>query len=373
MGELKLTGVNKAFGALTVLHDINLTIEDGKFVVFVGPSGCGKSTLLRIIAGLEDISAGGIEIGGRDVGRFSPAERRIAMVFQSYALYPHMSVRKNLAFGLENLKFKRSEIEARIQEAARMLAIEPYLDRKPRQLSGGQRQRVAIGRAIVRNPDIFLFDEPLSNLDAALRVQTRAEITRLHRELKTTMIYVTHDQVEAMTMADQIVVLNSGRIEQVGTPLELFDNPRNLFVAGFLGSPRMNMLKGTVTAIEDGSVAIDVGYRIALPAKLDPAGARIGQPVLAGIRPAHFTLSQEEGLPFIVQYHESLGTETYVYGTLDGQSEQIIIHQAGHFAPKAGGRLFLMPMPERLHVFDPDTGLALPRAVEEPRRVHEHA
>jgi multiple sugar transport system ATP-binding protein len=372
MGNLRLTNVTKAFGALTVLHGIDLTIDNGKFVVFVGPSGCGKSTLLRIIAGLEDISAGGIEIGGRDVVQLSPAERKIAMVFQSYALYPHMSVRKNLAFGLENLKFKRSEIETRIGEAARMLAIEPYLDRKPRQLSGGQRQRVAIGRAIVRNPDIFLFDEPLSNLDAALRVQTRAEITRLHRQLRTTMIYVTHDQVEAMTMADEIVVLNAGRIEQVGTPLELFDNPRNIFVAGFLGSPRMNMLKGQVTAVGEAGVTIDAGYGAPLSASIDPAAAKLGQAVLVGIRPAHFSVG-DEGLPFVVQYHESLGTETYVYGTLEGRDEQIIVHQTGHFAPRPGDLLRIMPLSGRVHLFDPDSGLALPQSVSQRSDVHEHA
>ncbi|MEY9722434.1 multiple sugar transport system ATP-binding protein [Sinorhizobium fredii] len=328
MGDLKLKNLNKSFGAVDVLHDVNLQIDNGEFVVFVGPSGCGKSTLLRIIAGLEDVTSGAIAIGGRDVSALSPAERKIAMVFQSYALYPHMSVRKNLAFGLENLKFKRAEIDARITEAARMLAIEPYLDRRPKQLSGGQRQRVAIGRAIVRDPDIFLFDEPLSNLDAALRVQTRAEITKLHREMQTTMIYVTHDQVEAMTMADKIVVLRAGRIEQVGTPLELFDHPRNLFVAGFLGSPRMNILKGRIVIGDDRSVLVDVGYGTLLRSDVDPATVTAGQEVLAGVRPAHFGLSDGEGLPFEVQYHESLGTETYVYGNLQGQAEQIIVHQA---------------------------------------------
>ena len=366
MGSLKLENLNKAFGAVHVLHDIDLQIENGEFVVFVGPSGCGKSTLLRIIAGLEDVSSGTIGIGGRDVSALSPAERKIAMVFQSYALYPHMSVRKNLAFGLENLRFKRAEIESRINEAARMLAIEPYLDRKPKQLSGGQRQRVAIGRAIVREPDIFLFDEPLSNLDAALRVQTRAEITRLHRDIKTTMIYVTHDQVEAMTMADKIVVLRAGRIEQVGSPLELFDNPRNLFVAGFLGSPRMNMLKGTITKGEDGNIAIDAGYGVSLPYLVDPATVSPGQPVLAGIRPSHFAIA-DAGLPFEVQYHESLGTETYLYGNLQGEKEQIIVHQAGHFAPASGSVLKIMPAREKVHVFDPATELALPRAASEGR------
>ncbi|MDO1585280.1 ABC transporter ATP-binding protein [Rhizobium oryzicola] len=367
MGDLKLTNLNKAYGALAVLHDINLTIEDGEFVVFVGPSGCGKSTLLRVIAGLEDITSGGIDMSGRDVRQLSPAERKIAMVFQSYALYPHMSVRKNLAFGLENLRFKREEIESRIAEAARMLAIEPYLERKPRQLSGGQRQRVAIGRAIVREPDIFLFDEPLSNLDAALRVQTRAEITKLHRDIKTTMIYVTHDQVEAMTMADKIVVLNAGRIEQVGSPLDLFDHPRNLFVAGFLGSPRMNIFKGKVVSRSAEGVVIDLGYAQYLTAKVDPSSVSDGQPVLAGVRPAHFKVSSQ-GLPFIVQYYESLGTETYVYGTLEGQSEQVIIHQPGHFAPQVGERLTIAPAEGRLHVFDPQTSLAVPN-FGEVRRV----
>ncbi|WEX91252.1 sn-glycerol-3-phosphate ABC transporter ATP-binding protein UgpC [Sinorhizobium garamanticum] len=368
MGDLKLTKLNKSFGAVAALNDVNLEIDNGEFVVFVGPSGCGKSTLLRIIAGLEDITSGAIAIGGRDVGGLSPAERKIAMVFQSYALYPHMSVRKNLAFGLENLKFKRAEIEARITEAARMLAIEPYLDRKPRQLSGGQRQRVAIGRAIVREPAIFLFDEPLSNLDAALRVQTRAEITKLHRQMKTTMIYVTHDQVEAMTMADKIVVLRAGRIEQVGTPLELFDHPRNLFVAGFLGSPRMNILKCKVVIGDDRSVRVDVGYPTLLRTEADLASVSAGQEVLAGIRPAHFALTDGEGLPFEVQYHESLGTETYVYGNLQGKAEQVIVHQPGHFAPAPGAVLRIMPEEGRLHVFDPASELALARRSREELR-----
>ncbi|UVD60683.1 sn-glycerol-3-phosphate ABC transporter ATP-binding protein UgpC (plasmid) [Rhizobium sp. Pop5] len=368
MAELKLSTVNKAYGTVKVLHDVELDIKDGEFVVFVGPSGCGKSTLLRVIAGLEEVTEGKIAIGGRDVSALSPAERKIAMVFQSYALYPHMSVRKNLAFGLENLKFKRAEIEARIAEAARMLAIEPYLDRRPKQLSGGQRQRVAIGRAIVREPDIFLFDEPLSNLDAALRVQTRAEITKLHREIKTTMIYVTHDQVEAMTMADKIVVLRAGRVEQVGAPLELFDHPRNLFVAGFLGSPRMNIIKGKVAAITESGIAIDVASGGRIVSDADPAGIAVGQEVLAGIRPAHFSRSSGQGLPFVVQYHEGLGTETYVYGNLEGQDEQIIIHEAGHFAPHQGDRLVIDADPARIHLFDPKTELAFARRSGQGRR-----
>ncbi|MBB4008805.1 ABC transporter ATP-binding protein [Allorhizobium taibaishanense] len=359
MGALTLKGLSKAYGAVKVLHDIDLSIDNGEFVVFVGPSGCGKSTLLRIIAGLEEITSGEIKIDGRDVAKLSPAERQIAMVFQSYALYPHMSVRKNLAFGLENLKFKRDEIEARIAEAARMLAIEPYLDRKPRQLSGGQRQRVAIGRAIVREPEIFLFDEPLSNLDAALRVQTRAEITRLHRDIKTTMIYVTHDQVEAMTMADKIVVLRAGRVEQVGTPLDLFENPCNLFVAGFLGSPRMNMLKGQIVNIDNGVAQIDVGHPHRLSASVDMAVTRPGQDVLVGIRPAHFARTETDGLPFVTGYCESLGTETYLYGKIEGQEEQVILHQAGHLAVAEGTRLQIAPTAGAVHVFDPATERAL--------------
>ena len=332
MGSLKLENLNKAFGAVHVLHDIDLQIENGEFVVFVGPSGCGKSTLLRIIAGLEDVTSGTIGIGGRDVSALSPAERKIAMVFQSYALYPHMSVRKNLAFGLENLRFKRAEIESRINEAARMLAIEPYLDRKPKQLSGGQRQRVAIGRAIVREPDIFLFDEPLSNLDAALRVQTRAEITRLHRDIKTTMVYVTHDQVEAMTMADKIVVLNRGRIEQVGSPLDLYHKPDNLFVAGFIGSPRMNFVSGA------------------------PAAAY--QAHTMGIRPEHLVLSRESGAwGGTVGVAEHLGSDTFLHVNVDNIGT-MTARVGGDFAVTHGDRVFLTPDAQRVHRFD-DKGLAV--------------
>ena len=365
--SVALRDVRKSYGSLEVIHGIDLTVGEGEFVVFVGPSGCGKSTLLRMIAGLEEVTDGEIAIKGRDVTDLDPSDRGIAMVFQSYALYPHMSVRDNLAFGLKMANTPQAEIDRRAAHASGILKIEALLDRRPGQLSGGQRQRVAIGRAIVREPDIFLFDEPLSNLDAALRVQTRAEITRLHRDIKTTMIYVTHDQVEAMTMADKIVVLRAGRIEQVGSPLELFDNPRNLFVAGFLGSPRMNMLKGTITKGSDGSIAIDAGYGVSLPCLVDPAAVSSGQAVLAGIRPSHFTISDNAGLPFEVQYHESLGTETYLYGNLQGEKEQIIVHQAGHFAPASGSVLRIMPAREKVHVFDPATELALPRLNSEGR------
>src|SRR6266700_3158620 len=244
MGQIELKGVNKSFGTVDIIHNVDLTVEDGSFVVFVGPSGCGKSTLLRLIAGLEDVTSGQILIDGKSVVDVPPAKRGLSMVFQSYALYPHMSVRGNIAFGLKMAGLPRADINRKVEAAAATLNLTPYLERKPRDLSGGQRQRGAIGRAIVREPKAFLFDEPLSNLDAALRVQMRLEITQLHQALKTTMIYVTHDQVEAMTMADKIVVLNAGRIEQVGAPLDLYNNPANLFVAGFIGSPKMNLIEG---------------------------------------------------------------------------------------------------------------------------------
>ena len=355
-----LQQVEKRYGDVEVIHGIDLNIDPGEFTVFVGPSGCGKSTLLRMIAGLEPISGGSLLIDGERMNEVPAAKRGIAMVFQSYALYPHMNVYQNLAFGLETARVPKPEIQQRVQKAADILRIEPLLKRKPKQLSGGQRQRVAIGRAIVREPRIFLFDEPLSNLDAELRVQMRVEIAKLHNDLGNTMIYVTHDQVEAMTMADKIVVLRAGRVEQVGTPLELFDFPANLFVAGFLGSPRMNILKGRIVIGDDRRVLVDVGQPALLESDVDPASVSAGQEVLAGIRPAHFVVS-DEGLPFEVQYHESLGTETYVYGTLQGQAEQVIVHQPGHFAPAAGAVLKVMPQEGRLHVFDPASELALAR------------
>lgn len=285
MSELSLRGVKKRFGTLDVIHGVNLDVESGELVVFVGPSGCGKSTLLRMIAGLEEISGGEVMIGGQVVNDVPPSHRGIAMVFQSYALYPHMSVYDNMAFGLRNIKMPGAEIDARVQQAADILQIQPLLHRFPKALSGGQRQRVAIGRAIVREPQVFLFDEPLSNLDAALRVQTRIEIARLHYTLKATMIYVTHDQVEAMTLADRIVVLNAGRIEQVGSPLELYDNPQNIFVAGFIGSPKMNLL----------------------PAKL--LSGHVSEATTVGVRPEHLvaTSSDDAVLKGTVEIVEQLG------------------------------------------------------------------
>jgi len=347
MAGLSLSGVRKAYGATTVLHGIDLDVADGEFVVFVGPSGCGKSTLLRSIAGLEEITGGTIAIDGSDATHLPASERGLAMVFQSYALYPHMSVYANMAFALENMGLKRDEIEKRVKRAAQMLRLTDYLERKPKALSGGQRQRVAIGRAIVRDPKIFLFDEPLSNLDAELRVATRKELAALHAEIGGTMIYVTHDQVEAMTLADRIVVLQGGRIEQVGTPLELYNRPDNLFVAGFIGSPRMNLLPGRVTAA--GKVALgEGGHEVACATGSLAAGSK----VTLGIRPEHLALAPDgQGLPLAIDLVERLGGESYLYGAavglpqitlrLDGQSE----HERGHSVALA------FPQ-QSLHLFD---------------------
>jgi lactose/L-arabinose transport system ATP-binding protein len=317
MSGLKLRGVRKSFGALEVIKGVDLDIQSKEFVVFVGPSGCGKSTLLRMIAGLEEVSDGEIRIKSRDVTDLDPSERGIAMVFQTYALYPHMSVRDNLGFGLKLARTDAASIAQRVAAAASILKIEPLLDRRPGQLSGGQRQRVAIGRAIVREPDVFLFDEPLSNLDAELRVSMRIEIARLHRALQNTMIYVTHDQTEAMTLADQIVVLRDGAIEQTGTPREVYENPVNTFVAGFIGSPRMNLLDAHWT--ERGRVQV-AGTELTPPASV---GGPAGTALTFGIRPEHLALTQEsteEGLPATVDFAEYLGGTEYLYCQLaDGQ------------------------------------------------------
>ena len=298
MSQVDLIGVGKRFGELEIIHDVNLTINSGELVVFVGPSGCGKSTLLRLICGLESLTRGEITIGGTSMRGVDPAKREAAMVFQSYALYPHMTVADNMGFALRMAGVGKAERMEKVRDAARILQLEDLLDRLPKQLSGGQRQRVAIGRAIVRDPKVFLFDEPLSNLDAELRVQMRLEITGLHRQLGATMIYVTHDQVEAMTMADRIVVLRGGRIEQVGTPMELFTAPDNLFVAGFIGSPRMNLLAAKVAAVDDTGVAVALDgvaeSRIRVPRP--NSGLKAGDAVTLGVRPEHFTLC-EEGEP----------------------------------------------------------------------------
>ncbi len=347
MAGLSLSGVRKAYGATTVLHGIDLDVADGEFVVFVGPSGCGKSTLLRSIAGLESITGGTIAIDGADVTGLPASERGLAMVFQSYALYPHMSVYANMAFALENMGFKRDEIDKRVKRAAGMLRLTDYLERKPKALSGGQRQRVAIGRAIVRDPKIFLFDEPLSNLDAELRVATRKELAALHAEIGGTMIYVTHDQVEAMTLAHRIVVLQGGRIEQVGTPLELYNRPDNLFVAGFIGSPRMNLLPGKV--VRPGAVAIgEVGHEVACQTGSLAAGAS----VTLGIRPEHLALAaQDGGVPLAIELVERLGGESYLYGASPGLP-QITLRLDGQSEHQRGSAVALAFPQQHLHLFD---------------------
>ena len=329
MAELSLKNVVKRYGALEVIHGANLEVKDGEFVVFVGPSGCGKSTLLRMIAGLEDISGGDIVIGGKTVSDADPADRGIAMVFQSYALYPHMTVAENLSFGLRMNGNPKADTEKRVNRAAEILQINELMDRRPKQLSGGQRQRVAIGRAIVREPQVFLFDEPLSNLDAELRVQMRVEISRLHKQLRTTMIYVTHDQTEAMTLADKIVVLRAGNIEQVGAPLDLYDDPANRFVAGFVGSPKMNFLDATVIGGGADSVTLaldsDPAVRQTLPIK---ERVNEGDRVSLGIRPEHFADAGggDADLTVHVDVAEHLGNTSYVYARTEG-GEQIIIER----------------------------------------------
>jgi len=317
MAEVSLRNVTKRFGAVPIIHGVSLDVADGEFVVFVGPSGCGKSTLLRMIAGLEDISTGEVGIGGRTVNDVEPAERGIAMVFQTYALYPHMTVEQNLSFGLRMNGNDRADTERRVKRAAAILQIEPLLARRPKQLSGGQRQRVAIGRAIVREPQAFLFDEPLSNLDAELRVQMRVEIARLHKELGTTMIYVTHDQTEAMTLADKIVVLREGRIEQMGAPLELYDDPANQFVAGFIGSPKMNFLAGEVVQNGATGTVIELSNqnKARLPMPVVAPGLRAGDRVTLGVRPEHWgeAGAGDLDLPLAVDVAEHLGSTSYLY------------------------------------------------------------
>ncbi|WP_321448930.1 sn-glycerol-3-phosphate ABC transporter ATP-binding protein UgpC [uncultured Cohaesibacter sp.] len=322
MSSLELKDVNKRYGEAHIIHDINLKIEAGEFCVFVGPSGCGKSTLLRMIAGLEDISSGSLAIGGEPMNDVDPAKRGVAMVFQSYALYPHMTVRENMGFGLRFDKTPKEEITRRVNEAAEVLELDGLLDRKPKALSGGQRQRVAIGRAIVRKPNVFLFDEPLSNLDAELRVNMRVEIARLHKELGTTIIYVTHDQVEAMTLADKIVVLRAGCIEQVGAPLTLYDDPDNLFIAGFIGSPKMNFLEATVQAVADQRVTLHLEGVEATPFTMALKGAlpAEGDKLTVGVRPEFLSPEGSVQLKLTTDIVEHLGGESYIYArTQTGQ------------------------------------------------------
>ena len=355
MANLKIKNLQKGFEGFSIIKGIDLEVNDREFVVFVGPSGCGKSTLLRLIAGLEEVSDGTIELDGRDITEVSPAKRDLAMVFQTYALYPHMSVRKNMSFALDLAGVPKVEIEKKVNEAARILELAPLLERKPKHLSGGQRQRVAIGRAIVRNPKIFLFDEPLSNLDAALRVQMRLEPARLHKELQATMIYVTHDQVEAMTLADKVVVLNAGKVEQVGSPLELYHQPANLFVAGFLGTPKMGFLKGKVSRLDTlgCEVELDAGTRIQLP--LSGASLSLGSAVTLGIRPEHLNLARPGDCTLAVtaDVGERLGSDTFCH-VITANGEPLTMRIRGDMASQYGETLQLHLDPTHCHLFDTD-------------------
>jgi multiple sugar transport system ATP-binding protein len=355
MAAVTVTGVQKWFGTTHVIRGVDITIADGEFCVLVGPSGCGKSTLLRMIAGLEEITHGEVAIGGRVVNRVAPKERDIAMVFQNYALYPHMTVRDNMSFALKLAKMSQADIDAHVKKAADILSLAPYLDRYPRQLSGGQRQRVAMGRAIVRDPQVFLFDEPLSNLDAKLRVQMRTEIRELHQRLKTTSIYVTHDQIEAMTMADRIVVMKDGIVEQTGDPLQLYDYPVNVFVAGFIGSPAMNMIPGTAR-VAGGKAHVDFADGASLPL---PTNARAddGQPVLYGIRPEHCALTGAGGLPVEVVVVEPTGADTQLYCRFNGQEVTAMVRDRVECRP--GERIALTPDLPRAHLFDAGSGVRL--------------
>ena len=349
MASVGIQSAVKRFGEVEILHGVDITIPDGSFTVLVGPSGCGKSTLLRMIAGLENVSGGEISIGGRVVNLVPPKERDIAMVFQNYALYPHMTVRANMAFSLTLAKTDAAEVDKRVNEAAGILGLKELLDRYPRQLSGGQRQRVAMGRAIVRKPQVFLFDEPLSNLDAKLRVAMRTEIKELHQRLKTTSIYVTHDQIEAMTMADQIVVMHDGRVEQIGAPLELYDRPANRFVAGFIGSPAMNFIEGTV----QGGQLVATNTRLPLPQGGNrPDGSRL----VYGIRPEHLDLA-DDGVEVEVVVVEPTGSETQLVARLGGQDVIAVFRERHNFAP--GQKIRLRPRNGLVHLFDPDNGQRL--------------
>jgi multiple sugar transport system ATP-binding protein len=355
MADLHLDNVKKRYGALEILHGINLAVADGEFVVLVGPSGCGKSTLLRMIAGLESVSDGEIRIGGRRANEVPPQKRNISMVFQSYALFPHMTVKDNITFGPRIRRENAQETEEKLKRAASMLNLGAYLDRRPGQLSGGQRQRVAMGRSIVRNPDLFLFDEPLSNLDAQLRMQMRTEIKALHHKFESTIIYVTHDQIEAMTMADRIVVMNGGRIEQVGTPLELYDHPANRFVAGFLGSPAMSFIDGTVSMSNQGT-----SIRLSDSALVPVTGTSVsnGASVILGIRPEHYRLDPAGPIRLVVDVIEPTGSESHIYGHVGPSEVRAVFRERISVSP--GETLNLSVEPEKVHLFDADTGMRLP-------------
>jgi multiple sugar transport system ATP-binding protein len=353
MASVAIRDVRKAFGTTQIIHGVNITINDGEFVVLVGPSGCGKSTLLRMIAGLENITSGEIRIGDRVVNNVPPKERDIAMVFQNYALYPHMTVAQNMGFSLKLRGANKADIQTRVHRAAEILGLVPLLERFPRQLSGGQRQRVAMGRAIVRDPQVFLFDEPLSNLDAKLRVQMRTEIKELHQRLKTTTIYVTHDQIEAMTMADKIVVMHDGIVEQIGAPLQLYDTPDNLFVAGFIGSPAMNCLKGTLRA--NGKLEFSGPGGVALPVNGAPNDSN-NRPVIYGVRPEHFHID-DGGAEAEIQVVEPTGSEIQVVAKLGGEEVIAVFRERHQFKP--GDKVRLKPDPKLVHLFDAATGKRL--------------
>jgi multiple sugar transport system ATP-binding protein len=364
MVTVTLKDIKKSYVDVPIIKGVDLQVEDREFCVFVGPSGCGKSTLLRMIAGLEEITAGDLLIDGQRVNDVPPSERGLAMVFQTYALYPHMSVADNMGFSLRLAGVGKAERRAKVAEAARILHLDQLLERKPKELSGGQRQRVAIGRAIVRKPKVFLFDEPLSNLDAALRVQMRIELARLHDELAATMIYVTHDQVEAMTLADKIVVLQAGIVEQAGTPLELYHHPRNLFVAGFIGSPKMNFIETSVSAA-DGSgatVALPGGGTVAVP--VQPGRLRVGDKATLGVRPEHLRPAAQGELQGEVMVVERLGGETFLYTQL-ADGKMIVVQADGEIPTRVHERIAVKLDPATCHLFDAD-GLAVERAQRHP-------
>jgi multiple sugar transport system ATP-binding protein len=365
MATVTFDHVTKRYGEVVAVDDLNLEIRDGEFMVLVGPSGCGKTTSLRMIAGLEEISDGSLRIGEKVVNDVAPKDRDIAMVFQSYALYPHMTVRDNLAFGLKLRKVPKADIEKRVDEAAGILSLGNLLDRKPKELSGGQRQRVALGRAIVREPAVFLMDEPLSNLDAKLRVQTRAEIARLHQRLGTTMVYVTHDQVEAMTMGQRIAVMSNALLQQVGTPQDLYDSPNNRFVAGFIGSPSMNFLDVTLKGVGETATLEAENVSIPLPARYrDAVGPTTGKALVMGVRPEHIDLASDQAGTGLMQTTadvvEYLGSEELIHATIAG-IDCVAVISSDHRV-RTGDNLSLTVKPDRLHLFDPETSLSLARS-----------
>jgi len=361
MSDLTIRNLKKVFEGTEIIKGVDLEIKDHEFVVFVGPSGCGKSTLLRLIAGLEEVTSGHIYLDDVEITDMAPAKRDLAMVFQTYALYPHMTVSKNMSFALDLAGVDKAEVQSKVTEAARILELEHLLERKPKALSGGQRQRVAIGRAIVRHPKIFLFDEPLSNLDAALRVQMRLELARLHQELKATMIYVTHDQVEAMTLADKVVVLNGGRIEQVGSPLELYHHPVNQFVAGFIGTPKMAFLRAQVVKSGASSVEIQLEAGPTYSLELDGSTLNPGDEVTLGARPEHVQVTEADASPFRVtlEVTEHLGADTYCY-VRAGNGESLTVRAAADFTGRYGQLVGLIPELPNCYLFDAQ-GLAIPK------------